>query len=67
MPVFQRTKEDFLTPPKSGLRITWLGHSTTLVEIDGRRLLLDPMWSKRSSPYTWTGPERFFDSPLPLQ
>ena len=67
VPVVKRTKDDFLTPPKSGLRITWLGHSTTLVEIDGRRLLLDPMWSKRSSPYTWVGPKRFFDPPLPLE
>jgi L-ascorbate metabolism protein UlaG (beta-lactamase superfamily) len=65
-PVVKRTKHDFLTPPESGLRITWLGHSSTLVEIDGRRLLLCPVWSQRSSPYTWAGPKRFFDIPLSL-
>ena len=30
--------------PASGLRVTWLGHSTVLIEIDGVRLLTDPVW-----------------------
>src|SRR4051812_2430257 len=30
--------------PESGLRATWLGHSTLLIEIDGARLLTDPVW-----------------------
>ena len=29
-------------PPASGLRATWLGHSTVLIEIDGLRVLTDP-------------------------
>lgn len=63
----RRTLEDFSTPPESGLRITWLGHSTSLVEIDGHRLLIDPVWSERSSPVQWLGPKRFFEPPLPLE
>ncbi len=66
LPVVQRTKSDFDTTPASGLRITWLGHSTTLVEIDGVRLLLDPVWSCRTSPFSWAGPQRFFAPPIPL-
>src|SRR6218665_1650414 len=31
----------------SGLRATWLGHSTVLVEIDGYRVLTDPVWGPR--------------------
>jgi hypothetical protein len=31
------------TPPGTGLRVTWLGHSTTLIEIDGYRVLTDPV------------------------
>lgn len=54
------------TPPSSGLRITWLGHSTTLIEIDGQTVLTDPMWSERASPSTWVGPRRFHPPPLPL-
>src|ERR1700743_2596751 len=30
--------------PQSGLRATWLGHSTVLIEIDGLRVLTDPVW-----------------------
>lgn len=50
----------FLTPPASGLRLTWLGHSTAILEIDGHRFLLDPVWSDRSSPVQWAGPKRWY-------
>jgi len=50
----------FDTPPATGLRITWLGHSSMLVEIDGHRVLTDPAWSDRASPLAWVGPERWF-------
>src|SRR2546427_430036 len=36
-------------PPASGLRATWLGHSTVLIEIDGLRVLTDPVWGRRAS------------------
>jgi len=52
--------------PLSGLRITWMGHATSIVEIDGVRLLIDPVWDERASPTNWTGPKRFFPAPLPL-
>src|SRR3569623_425570 len=54
------------TPPPSGLRVTWLGHSTMLVEIEGRRFLTDPVWSARASPLGWVGPRRFFPPPIAL-
>ncbi len=47
-----------------GLRATWLGHSTVLVEIDGARVLTDPVWSERASPLTVAGPRRF--QPVPV-
>jgi L-ascorbate metabolism protein UlaG (beta-lactamase superfamily) len=37
-----------------------MGHSTSLVEIDGIRLLIDPVWDERAAPTQWTGPKRFF-------
>src|SRR5262245_6230657 len=43
----------------SGLRITWLGHSTLLIEIDGLRVLTDPVFGERVSPFPWVGPKRF--------
>ncbi|MGI4823230.1 MAG: MBL fold metallo-hydrolase [Janthinobacterium lividum] len=52
--------------PASTVRVTWLGHSTTLIEVDGRRFLTDPVWSQRASPSQLVGPKRFFAPPLPL-
>lgn len=65
-PIEARGGADWSTPPAPGLRVTWLGHSTTLVEIDGHRVLLDPMWGERASPFSWAGPKRFHPPPLPL-
>ncbi|HJQ21897.1 MAG TPA: MBL fold metallo-hydrolase [Gemmatimonadaceae bacterium] len=50
----------------SGLRVTWLGHSTLLIEIDGARLLTDPVWSERASPLPFAGPKRFHPPPAAL-
>ncbi len=56
----------FATPPESGLRLTWLGHSTFLIEIDGKRVLTDPVWGERASPSSWVGPQRFHPPPIAL-
>ena len=50
----------YQTPPESGLRVTWLGHSTTLIELDGVRVLTDPVFSDRVSPLPWVGPRRWY-------
>jgi L-ascorbate metabolism protein UlaG (beta-lactamase superfamily) len=52
--------------PANGLRVTWMGHSSMLIEIDGFRVLVDPIWEQRASPTPWMGPKRFFEPPLPL-
>ena len=51
--------------PRSGLRATWLGHSTVLIEIDGLRVLTDPVWGSRASPSRIAGPKRF--QPVPVR
>jgi L-ascorbate metabolism protein UlaG (beta-lactamase superfamily) len=43
-----------------------LGHSTVLFEIDGARVLTDPIWSERASPTRRAGPKRFQPVPVPL-
>lgn len=40
-------------------RLTWFGHSAFLLEIDGKKLLLDPMLTDRPSPVSFMGPERY--------
>src|SRR5204862_1018014 len=52
--------------PSDGVRATWLGHATTLVEIEGRRVLFDPVWSERASPTQAIGPRRLHQMPIPL-
>lgn len=38
--------------------VTWVGHSTLLVQLDGVNLLTDPQWSERASPVSFGGPRR---------
>ena len=59
-------REAWLRPPGSGLRATWLGHSTVLLEIGGARLLTDPVWGPRASPSRLAGPKRFQPVPVKL-
>ena len=44
---------------ENGLRITFINHSTFLVQVDGLNILTDPIWSDRASPFSWAGPKRF--------
>lgn len=60
-------RDAWLKPAGSGLRATWLGHSTVLIEIDGLRVLTDPVWGQRASPSQLAGPKRFQPVPLALK
>ena len=62
VPVVQRTASDFARP--QDLRVTWLGHSTALLEVEGHRLLTDPVWNS-ASPFPF-GVPRFYEVPLAL-
>ncbi len=66
LPIVARTPADFATPPASGLRVTWFGHATTLIEIDGHRVLVDPVFGERASPSQAFGPKRFHPPPMAL-
>ncbi len=49
------------------LRVTWVGHSSLLVQIGGCNLLTDPVWSERASPVQWLGPRRLVPPGLPWE
>jgi L-ascorbate metabolism protein UlaG (beta-lactamase superfamily) len=66
LPLATDTAARLAAPSGSGLRVTWLGHSTTLIEIDGARILTDPVWGERASPSRWVGPRRLHPPPLAL-
>jgi L-ascorbate metabolism protein UlaG (beta-lactamase superfamily) len=60
-------RDAWVKKPRSGLRATWLGHSTVLLEMDGVRVLTDPVWCERASPSQWAGPKRFQPVPIALR
>ncbi|MFF7728764.1 MBL fold metallo-hydrolase [Streptomyces sp. NPDC008001] len=67
VPVHPTTVADLAVPAASGLRLTWMGHSSVLAEIDGGRVLFDPVWSQRCSPFAFAGPKRLHPVPVPLR
>ena len=43
---------------KEQIRITFVNHSSFLLQLAGLNILTDPIWSKRTSPFSWIGPKR---------
>lgn len=48
-----------LQSPPAALQITWLGHSTFLLQRDGINILTDPIFGDRASPFPFAGPKRY--------
>ena len=65
IPVLPVTAASLQSAPNPGLRAFWIGHASLYVEIDGVRLLLDPIFSDYASPFDF-GPKRFHPPPLAL-
>lgn len=53
--------------PADELRATWLGHSTVLIEMAGKRVLTDPVFGERASPLGFMGPRRFHAPPVTVE
>src|SRR3982750_2275383 len=61
--------EKFVTPAKEALKkyhqlqnkdtITWLGHSTFLIKLNGKTILTDPFLTHYASPVSGFGPKRY--------
>lgn len=50
-----------LSEPYEGTRVSWLGHSSLLLQRDGVNILTDPIFSDRASPLSFAGPKRYVD------
>ncbi|MDK3258587.1 MBL fold metallo-hydrolase [Blastococcus capsensis] len=48
------------------LAVTWFGHASALLELDGQRVLFDPVWGRRVSPSPIIGPTRLHEPPMAL-
>jgi len=45
-------------PDSDQIQITWVGHSTFLIQMDGFNILTDPIFNDRSSPFSFGGVKR---------
>jgi L-ascorbate metabolism protein UlaG (beta-lactamase superfamily) len=57
---FLRSKHDKTT-------VTWIGHATVLLQLEGKNILTDPHFSERASPVQWVGPKRVVPPGVPLR
>jgi N-acyl-phosphatidylethanolamine-hydrolysing phospholipase D len=52
---------------RTAATVTWVGHSTLLIQLDGVNILTDPHWSGRASPVTFAGPKRLMPPGVPFE
>ena len=55
------------TPQDGTIRVTWINHSSILIQTRHGNLLIDPVFSDRVSPFSWVGPKRVHPPGLRLQ
>ena len=46
--------------------VTFVNHSTVLIQTEGLNIITDPVWSRRASPFSFFGPERFVEPGVSL-
>ncbi|MDQ7783754.1 MAG: MBL fold metallo-hydrolase [Desulfomonilaceae bacterium] len=66
---FPMAKNDpsFLKSNREHATLTWIGHATVLVQMEGKNILTDPHFSDRASPVSWIGPKRVVPPGLSLE
>jgi L-ascorbate metabolism protein UlaG (beta-lactamase superfamily) len=57
-PLFNQIWSEKIDLTLSGDRVWWIGHSTTLIRLENKMILTDPIFSKRASPFQFIGPKR---------
>ncbi len=67
-PLADMDADELFVPAERGTaRVTWLGHSTVLVQFPTLTLLTDPVWARRVGPFELGGPKRQVPPPLALE
>ena len=64
VPVLPVDPDDWTNPHPDRFDYAWLGHSSVLIALEGKTILIDPVFEKRASPVSWYGPDRFFPPPM---
>ena len=63
---FPITSPSLASGDDGALRVTWVGHSTLVLQLGATTVLIDPVWSERVSPVRFAGPRRLVPAPFPL-
>lgn len=66
LPVLPIDSLEIVNRPDSITSLTWFGHSAFLLEIQGKNILIDPMFGDTPSPHPWLGRSRFTEG-LPIE
>jgi len=66
IPIVTISSASIQTQPPPGLHAIWLGHSSVYLELEGLRLLVDPVFSDYASPVGGIGPKRFHAPPIAM-
>jgi L-ascorbate metabolism protein UlaG (beta-lactamase superfamily) len=64
IPVNMLSAKDFSDIPSETLKVNWFGHSTVIMEMEGMRMAIDPVFSMRVSPFGFMGPKRHHPAPM---
>ena len=67
LPVQPLLAENMVNQTKSELSFARIGHSTLLIQLEGKFWLTDPVFSERVSPVQWIGPKRFHPAPISIE
>lgn len=66
LPVEKIDSTEITSAPDSTARLTWFGHSAFLLTIDGKKVLIDPMFGESPSPVSFMGSKRYTKE-LPIE
>jgi N-acyl-phosphatidylethanolamine-hydrolysing phospholipase D len=64
-PEIIKTDMAFLRSNHETITLTWIGHASSLLQLQGLNILIDPIFSERASPFSFIGPKRL--APLPFE
>lgn len=53
-------------PPADQIQLTWMGHASVLIQVNGCTILTDPVFSQRCAPTQWSGPKRVRQPPCSI-
>jgi L-ascorbate metabolism protein UlaG (beta-lactamase superfamily) len=67
LPVLPMDSMEIVSKPEKLTRLSWFGHSATLLELEGKNILIDPMLGESPSPHPLLGSKRYGNLPMEVE